>query len=81
MVGLLTLADGRRYYRINRSDWVVFVVAMVGILFFGIIAGIAVGVGLSLLLLVARASVPEVRVLGRRPGPTPTSTARATPAS
>ena len=68
MVGLLTLADGRRYYRINRSDWLVFVVAMAGILFFGIIAGIAVGVGLSLLLLVARASVPEVRVLGRRPG-------------
>ena len=68
MVGLLTLADGRRYYRINRSDWLVFVVAMAGILFFGIIAGIVVGVGLSLLLLVARASVPEVRVLGRRPG-------------
>ena len=68
MVGLLTLADGRRYYRINRSDWLVFVVAMAGILFFGVIAGIAVGVGLSLLLLVARASVPEVRVLGRRPG-------------
>ena len=68
MVGLITLADGRRYYRINRSDRIVFVAAMVGILFFGIIPGIAIGVALSLLLLVARASNPEVRELGRRPG-------------
>jgi MFS superfamily sulfate permease-like transporter len=68
MVGLITLADGRRYYRINRSDWIVFVAAMAGILFFGIIAGIAIGVVLSLLLLIARASNPAVRELGRRPG-------------
>ncbi len=68
MVGLITLADGRRYYRINRSDWLVFVAAMVGILFFGIIPGIVIGVALSLLLLIARASTPGIRVLGRRPG-------------
>jgi sulfate permease, SulP family len=68
MVGLITLADGRRYYRINRGDWLVFIAAMVGILCFGIITGIVIGVVLSLLLLIARASNPEVRELGRRVG-------------
>ena len=58
MVGLITLADGRRYYRVNRPDWVFFVGAMLGILFVGIIPGIVIGVVLSLLLLVARASAP-----------------------
>jgi MFS superfamily sulfate permease-like transporter len=70
MVGLITLAEGRRYYRINRSDWVVYLAAMAGILFFGIIAGIVIGVVLSLLLLIARASNPAVRELGRHPDST-----------
>ena len=43
MVGLITLADGRRYYRVNRADWTFFVAAMIGILFFGIITGIVIG--------------------------------------
>ena len=58
MVGLITFADGRRYYRVNRPDWVFFMGAGLGILFFGIIQGIVIGVVLSLLLLVARASDP-----------------------
>jgi sulfate permease, SulP family len=70
MVGLITLAEGRRYYRINRSDWTVYVTAMAGILFFGIIAGIVTGVALSLLLLIARASNPAVKTLGRQPDST-----------
>jgi SulP family sulfate permease len=70
MVGLITLAEGKRYYRINRPDWVVYMAAMAGILLFGIIAGIVIGVLLSLLLLIARASNPAMHVLGRRPGST-----------
>jgi sulfate permease, SulP family len=41
--------------------------ALLGILFFGIIQGILIGVVLSLLLLIARASKPAVRRLGRDP--------------
>ena len=41
--------------------------AMLSILFFGIIQGILIGVVLSLLLLVARASKPGMRRLGRDP--------------
>jgi sulfate permease, SulP family len=54
----------KRYYRVNRADWVFFVGAGLGILFLGIIQGILIGVVLSLLLLIARASRPSVRRLG-----------------
>jgi len=68
MVGLIRLGEGRRYFRVSRADWVFFAAAMIGILCFGIIAGVAIGVVLSLLLLIGRASTPPVRVLGRRSG-------------
>ena len=67
MVGLITLADLKRYYRVNRADWVFFMGAGLGILFFGIIEGILIGVVLSLLLLIARASRTSVRRLGYDP--------------
>jgi sulfate permease, SulP family len=67
MVGLITFAPLKRYYRVNRADWVFFVGAGLGILFLGIIQGILIGVVLSLLLLIARASRPSVRQLGYDP--------------
>jgi high affinity sulfate transporter 1 len=67
MVGLLGLAEFKRYYRVNRPDWVFFMGAMLGILFLGIIQGILIGVVLSLLALLARASKPAIRRLGREP--------------
>ena len=67
MVGLITFVEMKRYYRVNRPDWVFFVGAGLGILFFGIIAGIVIGVALSLLLLIGRASNPGLRRLGKHP--------------
>lgn len=67
MVGLITLGQMKRYYRVNRPDWVFFMGAGLGILFFGIIQGIVIGVVLSLLLLIAHASNPGIRLLGKVP--------------
>ena len=67
MIGLITFKELRRYYAVNRSDFTFFVAAMAGILFFGIIAGILIGVVLSLLLLIGRSSQTSVRPIGRRP--------------
>jgi MFS superfamily sulfate permease-like transporter len=67
MVGLITFRDLKRYHEVNRPDWLFFMGAMIGILTFGIIAGILVGVVLSLLLLIARSSRPTVPRLGRDP--------------
>ena len=67
MVGLITFAPLKRYYRVNRSDWLFCMGAGVGILFFGIIAGILIGVTLSLVMLIARASQTNIRRLERDP--------------
>jgi sulfate permease, SulP family len=49
MIGLINFGELRRYYRVNRSDWLFFMGAMLGILFLGIVQGILIGVVLSLL--------------------------------
>lgn len=67
MVGLITFFDLKRYYRVNRADWAFFMGAGLGILLFGIIQGILIGVVLSLLLLITRASRTSVRRLGYDP--------------
>jgi SulP family sulfate permease len=67
MIGLITLREVRRYFKVNRADWVFAMAAGVGILCLGITQGILIGVVLSLLLLVWRSSHTSVREL--RPEP------------
>ncbi len=67
MVGLITFAPLKRYYRVNRTDWLFFMGAGLGILFFGIMAGILIGVILSLVMLIARSSRTNIRRLYRDP--------------
>jgi SulP family sulfate permease len=67
MIGLVALGPIRRLYSVDRADFVFALAAMLGLLFLGIIAGVLIGVILSLLLLVARASRPGLYRLGRDP--------------
>ena len=67
MIGLITFVPLKRYYRVNRTDWLFFMGAGLGILFFGIIAGILIGVILSLVMLIARSSRTNIRRLHRDP--------------
>jgi MFS superfamily sulfate permease-like transporter len=68
MVGLIDFSSMVRYFRVSRSDFVFFMAAGLGILFFSIIQGIVIGVVLSLLLLIGHASRPALRRLGKDPG-------------
>jgi SulP family sulfate permease len=63
MIGLITFREFVRYRQVNRADWVFFMAAGLGILFFGITQGILIGVVLSLLLLVWRSSRTSIREL------------------
>ena len=63
MIGLITFVEWRRYYAVNRADWLFFMGAGLGILAFGIIQGILIGVILSLLLLIWHASQTSIREL------------------
>ena len=60
---------GRQFGWVARPDFVAAVAALLGVTVFGTLTGLFIGIGVSLLLLVYRASRPYVAVLGRTPGP------------
>jgi sulfate permease, SulP family len=66
--GLIDVGEMRRYWRWRRTDFVIAVTAMVGVLLTTVLTGMVVAVLLSVLLLLYRASRPYVAVLGRMPG-------------
>ncbi len=67
-LGLIDVGEMRRYWRWRRTDFVIAVTAMVGVLLTTVLTGMIVAVLLSVLLLLYRASRPYVAVLGRMPG-------------
>ncbi len=58
----------KRIYRLNRGEFAAAMLTAGGVLTFGMLEGIVIGAGFSLLLLAYRASKPRVDVLGRVPG-------------
>jgi MFS superfamily sulfate permease-like transporter len=68
MSGLLDFAFFRRLLRIDRGEFAYAMAALFGVLVLGILDGVALGVVLSLAVLIRRVSRPAVAVLGRMPG-------------
>lgn len=68
MLGLLNFAYLRQLFRIDRSEFAYAMAALFGVLVLGILEGVALGVILSLLILIRRVSRPATAVLGRLPG-------------
>ncbi len=58
----------RVFFRVRRSDFIVSVVAFLAVTAFGVLSGIAVAVGVSLLDFVRRAWRPHDAILGRAAG-------------
>jgi anti-anti-sigma factor len=66
--GMIDVAELRRLFRVTRFDFWIAVAAIVGVLSVGVLAGVVVGVALSLLWLVYVATRPGIPELGREPG-------------
>jgi high affinity sulfate transporter 1 len=66
--GLLDFRALLRMWRVSRLDFYAATIALVGVLLLGILQGILVAALASILLLLARASRPNVAFLGRIPG-------------
>ena len=60
---------GRQFGWIARPDFLAAIAATLGVMVFGTLPGLFIGIGVSLLLLIYRASRPYVAVLGRTPDP------------
>ena len=66
--GLFKTTALRHLYRVNRIEFWIALVVLFGVLLFGMLEGVLIGVIVSLLLLVYRAALPHTTVLGRIPG-------------
>jgi anti-anti-sigma factor len=63
--GMIDVGELRRLARVKRVDFVIAVVALVGVLSMGVLTGVVLGVALSLGWLVYVATAPEIPLLGR----------------
>lgn len=66
--GLLDVSILRRYARLRRIDLILALTALFGVLIFDILPGLLLAVILSLILLIYRASKPQISELGKLPG-------------
>ena len=70
VASLINVAEMRRLWNIKRSDFALAVITFIVTLAFGILPGLAAGVGSSILWFVARRTKPHTAVLGRVQGTT-----------
>jgi high affinity sulfate transporter 1 len=66
--GMIDLEELRRLYRVKRFDFWISGLAIVAVLSAGVLAGVAIGIALSLVWLVYVGTTPEMPLLGREPG-------------
>ncbi len=68
VLGLIDVGELRRYWAWRRTDFVIAIAAMVGVLLTTVLAGMVLAVMLSVVFVLYRASRPYVAALGRMPG-------------
>ncbi|MGZ4197513.1 MAG: SulP family inorganic anion transporter [Solirubrobacteraceae bacterium] len=66
--GMIDIGELRRLYRVTRFDFWVAIAAIVGVLSAGVLAGVVIGVALSLVWLIYVATTPAMPLLGREAG-------------
>ena len=71
VLGLVDIAELRRYWAWKRTDFLLAVTALGGVVFTTALTGMAIAVTLSLMAIIYRASRPYLAVLGRIPGDPP----------
>src|SRR6478752_548994 len=68
VMGMIDLPEMRRLARVQRFDFWIAVAALAATLVFGVLAGVAIGVVMSVLWLVSVASRPNMPLLAREKG-------------
>jgi sulfate permease, SulP family len=68
VISLMDVKELRRFYAIRRTDFVIALVALLGIILTDVLTGLVIAVVLSLIFIVYRASRPHIALLGQAPG-------------
>jgi sulfate permease, SulP family len=69
VAGLLKVRELRHLWQVHRNEFFLAIVALLGVLWAGLLKGVLIGAIISLVLLIRRVSSPHVAFLGRIPGP------------
>ena len=70
VISLMDVRELRRFYALRRTDFVIALVALFGVILTDVLTGLVIAVVLSLIFIVYRASRPHIALLGRAPGST-----------
>ena len=68
VMGMMDVKEMKRLWRVARADFWIAVAAILGVLGAGVLAGVVIGVLLSLGWLIYISTTPHMPVLGREPG-------------
>ena len=68
VMGMMDVPEMRRLARVARFDFWIAIAAITGTLLVGVLAGVMIGIGLSLIWLISVATRPRMPLLGREPG-------------
>ena len=68
LIGILELRMAKNLWKANRREFFIFAAAFLGVLLFGTVGGVIIGVVLSFFAVVVRAVVPPKAFLGMIPG-------------
>jgi MFS superfamily sulfate permease-like transporter len=68
VMGMMDVKEMKRIYRVKRFEFWIAVAALLGVMTFGILQGVVIGVILSLFWLVAVSALPFIPELGRKIG-------------
>jgi high affinity sulfate transporter 1 len=68
VTGLFKVSELRRLWEVHRGEFLVAIMALLGVLWAGLLRGVLIGAAISMVLLIRRVSSPHVAFLGRIPG-------------
>ena len=68
VMGMMDVGEMKRIYKVKRFEFLAALAALLGVMTFGILQGVVIGVVLSIIWLVAVSARPYIPELGRKPG-------------
>lgn len=68
VVNMVNIAELQRIGSLDRTEFSIAIVTLLSVLIFGILLGVIIGTGLSLLALMYKIAFPHTAILGRVPG-------------
>ncbi len=68
VMGMMDIPEMKRIYKVKPFEFLAAMAALLGVMTFGILQGVVIGVALSIVWLVAVSALPYIPELGRKPG-------------